>query len=210
MLCGGTTAERRIGGSPALPWWHSVRARCEQKLPAGGYSLEAAEKPAEDLGLSRAQNGEVKCSRGLLGASQEGWGRTRGAGKPSQRSPPSRGYERGPGRGPEGPRRRPGGYGTRAGERGVGMSEGRRRFDQYAVLRAIASSAWLSELLVFKGGDALDFVWSPNRSTIDLDFSADMRAGGAAALDEARLEGMLLGPPTSPVGSQASSCACTA
>jgi hypothetical protein len=70
------------------------------------------------------------------------------------------------------------------------MSEARRRFAQYAVLRAIASLARLSELLVFKGGDALDFVWSPNRSTIDLDFSADMRAG-AAALDEARLEGML-------------------
>lgn len=52
------------------------------------------------------------------------------------------------------------------------------------------SSARLSELLVFKGGNALDFVWSPNHSTIDLDFSADIRAEGAAALDEARLEGM--------------------
>lgn len=73
----------------------------------------------------------------------------------------------------------------------MGMSEARRRFVHYAVLRAIASSAWLSEPLVFKGGDdALDFVWSPDRSTIDLDFSADMRAG-AAALDEARSEGML-------------------
>ena len=73
----------------------------------------------------------------------------------------------------------------------MGMSEARRRFAQCAVLRAIASSARLSELLVFKGGDALDFVWSPNRSTSDLDFSADMLAEGAAALDEARLEGML-------------------
>jgi len=60
----------------------------------------------------------------------------------------------------------------------VGISEARQRFAQYAVLRAVASPARLSELLVFKGGDALDFVWSPNRSTIDLDFSADMRAGG--------------------------------
>ena len=51
MLCGGATAERRIGGDSALSWWHSVRARCEQKLPAGGYSLEAEEKPAEDLGV---------------------------------------------------------------------------------------------------------------------------------------------------------------
>jgi predicted nucleotidyltransferase component of viral defense system len=90
------------------------------------------------------------------------------------------------------------------------MSEARRRFAQYAVLRAIASSARLSELLVFKGGNALDFVWSPNRSTSDLDFSADMRAEGAAALDEARLEACSLGSSTSPVGSQASSCACTA
>ena len=31
----------------------------------------------------------------------------------------------------------------------------------------------LRELLVFKGGNALDFVWNPNRSTRDLDFSAD-------------------------------------
>jgi predicted nucleotidyltransferase component of viral defense system len=64
-------------------------------------------------------------------------------------------------------------------QRGVGASEARRRFAQYAVLRAIASSARLGEILVFKGGNALDFVWSPNRSTLDLDFSADMaRLGG--------------------------------
>jgi hypothetical protein len=43
--------------------------------------LEAAEKPGEDLGVTQAQNGEVKRSRGLLEASQEGWRRTRGAGK---------------------------------------------------------------------------------------------------------------------------------
>jgi len=41
-------------------------------------------------------------------------------------------------------------------------------------LRAIASSRTLRELLVFKGGNALDFIWSPNRSTRDLDFSVDM------------------------------------
>ena len=62
------------------------------------------------------------------------------------------------------------------------MSEARRRFAQYAVLRAISSSARLRELLVSKGGDALDFVWSPNRGTIDLDFSADMRVGGRPLL----------------------------
>src|SRR4028118_1606231 len=104
MLCGGTTAERRIGGGSALSWWHSVRARCEQKPPAGGYSMEAAEKPAGDLGVYQAQNGEVKRSRGLLEATQEGWGRTRGAGKLSRRSPPSRGHERRRARGAAGPR----------------------------------------------------------------------------------------------------------
>lgn len=71
------------------------------------------------------------------------------------------------------------------------MGEARQRFAQYAVLRAIASSASLRRILVFKGGNALDFVWSPNRSTRDLDFSADMSAPGADELDEARLEGLL-------------------
>ncbi len=81
--------------------------------------------------------------------------------------------------------------GTWARRRGVGVGEARQRFAQYAVLRAIASSASLRRILVFKGGNALDFVWSPNRSTRDLDFSADMSAEGAAELDEARLESLL-------------------
>ncbi len=59
-------------------------------------------------------------------------------------------------------------------DNGVDSNEGRVRFAQYAILRGIASSRTLSELLVFKGGNALDFVWQPNRSTRDLDFSADM------------------------------------
>ena len=92
----------------------------------------------------------------------------------------------------------------------MGMSEARQRFAQYAVLRAVASPARLSELLVFKGGDALDFVWSPNRSTIDLDFSADMRAEGRPLLTKLGWRACSLGPSTSPGGSQASSCACTA
>jgi predicted nucleotidyltransferase component of viral defense system len=74
---------------------------------------------------------------------------------------------------------------------GVGVGEARLRFAQYAVLRAVASSAFLRRILVFKGGNALDFVWSPNRSTLDLDFSADMSAEGAADLGEAGLEGTL-------------------
>ncbi len=56
----------------------------------------------------------------------------------------------------------------------VDVNEARIRFAQYAILRAIASSRILSRILVFKGGNALDFVWQPNRSTLDLDFSADM------------------------------------
>lgn len=56
----------------------------------------------------------------------------------------------------------------------MNVNEGRVRFAQYAILRAIAYSDRLSRILVFKGGNALDFVWHPNRSTQDLDFSADM------------------------------------
>ncbi len=65
-------------------------------------------------------------------------------------------------------------------DNGVIVDEGRKRFAQYAILRAIASSRILSRILVFKGGNALDFVWQPNRSTTDLDFSADMTVEGAA------------------------------
>ncbi len=61
---------------------------------------------------------------------------------------------------------------------GVTINEGRLRFAQYAILRAIAASRKLSTMLVFKGGNALDFVWQPNRSTLDLDFSVDMTVVG--------------------------------
>lgn len=57
---------------------------------------------------------------------------------------------------------------------GVTVTEARRRFAQYGILRTVAGSRALREMLVFKGGNALDFVWEPNRSTLDLDFSADM------------------------------------
>jgi predicted nucleotidyltransferase component of viral defense system len=59
-------------------------------------------------------------------------------------------------------------------QNGIDVNEGRIRFAQYAILRAIANSRRLSDMLVFKGGNALDFIWQPNRSTRDLDFSADM------------------------------------
>lgn len=64
------------------------------------------------------------------------------------------------------------------------------RFAQYGVLRAIASSNRLQPTLVFKGGNALDFVWSPNRSTIDLDFSSEAR-GDDATFQEANLRSIL-------------------
>ena len=73
----------------------------------------------------------------------------------------------------------------------VPIAEARQRFAQYAVLRTIASSAFLRKSLVFKGGNALDFMWSPNRSTLDLDFSIDMHAPGANELEEAGLERLL-------------------
>lgn len=59
---------------------------------------------------------------------------------------------------------------------GATVEEGQVRFAQGAVLRAIAGSQVLNRALVFKGGNALDFVWYANRSTQDLDFSADMTA----------------------------------
>jgi predicted nucleotidyltransferase component of viral defense system len=56
---------------------------------------------------------------------------------------------------------------------GVPVNEARVRFAQFAVLQSIATVRPLREGLVFKGGNALDFLWQPNRSTVDLDFSVD-------------------------------------
>lgn len=54
----------------------------------------------------------------------------------------------------------------------VTVQEARARFAQYGILRAVSDSRQLSAKLVLKGGNALDFVWSPNRSTKDLDFTS--------------------------------------
>lgn len=54
----------------------------------------------------------------------------------------------------------------------MNVAEAKFRFVQFGVLQAVAGSRILSRDLVFKGGNALDFVWQPNRSTIDLDFSS--------------------------------------
>lgn len=56
---------------------------------------------------------------------------------------------------------------------GISANEARVRFAQFAVLQSIAAVGPLRDGLVFKGGNALDFVWQLNRSTVDLDFSVD-------------------------------------
>lgn len=56
----------------------------------------------------------------------------------------------------------------------VTIDEARLRFAQYVALCGVASVPALRQSLVFKGGNALDLVWQPNRSTVDLDFSLDM------------------------------------
>lgn len=61
---------------------------------------------------------------------------------------------------------------TWASANGMSVSEAKFRFVQYGALQAVAGSRILSRDLVFKGGNALDFVWHPNRSTMDLDFSS--------------------------------------
>lgn len=62
------------------------------------------------------------------------------------------------------------GWAERAGRT---TQEARLRFAQYGILYALARSRTLRSLLVFKGGNALDFIWSSNRSTRDLDFSVE-------------------------------------
>lgn len=72
----------------------------------------------------------------------------------------------------------------------VTVAESRVRFAQFAILASIARDHDLSQRLVLKGGNALDFIWQPNRSTRDLDFSYDDE-GGDIDLDPARLHGLL-------------------
>ena len=64
------------------------------------------------------------------------------------------------------------GIGEWAASNGMRVAEAKFRFAQYGVLQAVADSRALSQMLTFKGGNALDFVWQPNRSTRDLDFSS--------------------------------------
>lgn len=58
---------------------------------------------------------------------------------------------------------------------GVGLNNARQRFVQYVLLSAIAMEPALRTACVFKGGNALDFVMLPNRSTLDLAFPSTCR-----------------------------------
>jgi len=56
---------------------------------------------------------------------------------------------------------------------GATMDEARKRFVQFVALESIAASPGLRDLLSFKGGNALRFVYGNPRGTADLDFTAD-------------------------------------
>lgn len=60
---------------------------------------------------------------------------------------------------------------TWAQQESVSLPEAARKYAQALILRGISESNPLRNSLVFKGGNALDFVYLPNRSTVDLDFS---------------------------------------
>src|SRR5262245_48036666 len=55
---------------------------------------------------------------------------------------------------------------------GVTLDEARKRLTQFAVLTCIGARRTLRDALVFKGGNALRFIYGNPRSTLDLDFTA--------------------------------------
>jgi predicted nucleotidyltransferase component of viral defense system len=55
---------------------------------------------------------------------------------------------------------------------GTTTDEARKRFVQFVILNSIGNVPSLREQLVFKGGNALRFLYGNRRTTIDLDFSA--------------------------------------
>lgn len=79
-----------------------------------------------------------------------------------------------------------GGIGVWAAHHDIGIAQARQRFAQFAVLRAISTVGPLRRDLVFKGGNALDFVWQPNRSTLDLDFSFDSTRDAVITVESLR------------------------
>jgi predicted nucleotidyltransferase component of viral defense system len=55
----------------------------------------------------------------------------------------------------------------------VSLDEARKRFAQFVALESIAAEPGLAEVLAFKGGNALRFIYGSPRGTLDLDFTAD-------------------------------------
>ena len=53
----------------------------------------------------------------------------------------------------------------------IPLQEGHKRFASFVILQCFAASPRLSQGLVFKGGNALRFIYKNPRSTVDLDFS---------------------------------------
>ncbi len=82
---------------------------------------------------------------------------------------------------------------TWATENDVSIEEARTRFAQFVVLCGIASVRSLRDHLVFKGGNALDFVLQPNRSTVDLDFSLDIEGEALLASADDIRDALALG-----------------
>lgn len=83
-------------------------------------------------------------------------------------------------------------------EAGVTSVEGRIRLAQFSILYSISSHQQLRDELVFKGGNALDFIWLSNRSTRDLDFSINHPTTDATeegSVLRATLAGALSGQP---------------
>lgn len=64
---------------------------------------------------------------------------------------------------------------------GVALGNAQQRFVQYVLLSAIAMEPALRAACVFKGGNALDFVLLPNRSTLDSDIVSRALLQKAAA-----------------------------
>ena len=57
---------------------------------------------------------------------------------------------------------------------GTTKEDARRRFVQFIILRSMAESTDLAPRVAFKGGNALRFLYGNPRSTLDLDFSAEL------------------------------------
>ncbi|MCA9834262.1 MAG: nucleotidyl transferase AbiEii/AbiGii toxin family protein [Thermomicrobiales bacterium] len=69
-------------------------------------------------------------------------------------------------------------------QEGIPVLEGRSKYIQFLTLKAIADSSSLRRELVFKGGNALEFIYLENRATTDLDFTYLSAPGDLDVLKE--------------------------